>query len=87
MPKLQRSIDQVKQSYMTGVIKKYQEVQSMSTSQLARRMGLAESTMRQHIREPDKITVAEQRELFRILKVPGGEILQCYIITGKEDTA
>ena len=84
MPKLKQSEEQIKCSYVSGIIKKYMGISRITVKQLAKRIGISSSGMYLKLREPDGFNYGELLVIFKILKVPAEEILQCFIITGGE---
>lgn len=78
MPKLQRNERQEKGGHLVGVIKKYLEVSGMTVTALAKRIGIAESTMYYRLKNPEKFPWWELYMAFKILKVPAEEIVECF---------
>lgn len=87
MPKLKQSEEQIKGAYVSGIIKKYMGISRITAKQLAKRIGISSSGMYLKLREPDGFNYSELLAIFKILKVPPEEILQCFIITGGEGKA
>lgn len=86
MPKLQKSEEQIKTLYLTGVIKKYQAVAELPANKLAPKVRIPLSTLHQKIREPWRFTYDELYMIFKVLHIPANEVLQCFSIK-EEDTA
>lgn len=83
MPKLQRSEEATKASYLTGIIKKYMEVEQMPYDKLAMKIRISESTLRNKLNGDNEFKYNELYRIFMLLRVPPEEILQCFCIRGE----
>ena len=74
MPKsMVRNIPEEQNCIFRGSIKNQMEIRRIDVPGLARKAGMAESTLYAKIRDPAKFTLRELRNLYKALQVPDEE--------------
>lgn len=74
MPRsLVRNIPEEQNDIFRGSIKNLMEIRRTDIPGLARKAGMAESTLYAKIRDPAKLTLRELRNLYKALRIPDEE--------------
>lgn len=68
-----RNIPEEQNNIFRGSIKNQMEIRRIDVPGLARKAGMAESTLYAKIRDPAKFTLRELRNLYKALQVPDEE--------------
>lgn len=68
-----RNIPEEQNCIFRGSIKNLMELRRTGVPEVARKAGMAESTLYSKIRDPSKFTLRELRDLYKALQVPDEE--------------